>query len=168
MSKFSISKILFGLVICLAPGATAFGQTAQVTGRVSDQSGAVIQGARVTVTNEGNGFKRETLSNDEGYFTVPSLQPGTYRISIQREGFKPVLQTGQVLQVNQVARLDFTLQAGTVTEVLEVQSGAVALDSETSSIGQVITQRQVTQLPLNGRNFLQLLFLNGGTVETAG
>jgi Carboxypeptidase regulatory-like domain len=168
MSKFSISKILFGVVICLASGATAFGQTAQITGRVNDQSDAVIQGAKVTVTNEGNGFKRETLSNDEGYFTVPSLQPGTYRISIQKEGFKPVLQTGRVLQVNQVVRLDFTLQAGTVTEVLEVQSGAVALDSETSSIGQVITQRQVTQLPLNGRNFLQLLFLNGGTVETTG
>jgi hypothetical protein len=168
MSKLSISKILSAVVICLAPGATVFGQTAQITGRVSDQRDAVIQGAKVTVTNEGNGFKRETLSNDEGYFTVPSLQPGTYRIAIQKEGFKPVLQTGRVLQVNQVVRLDFTLQTGTVTEVLEVQSDAVALDSETSSIGQVITQRQVTQLPLNGRNFLQLLFLNGGTVETTG
>jgi Carboxypeptidase regulatory-like domain len=168
MSTFSISKILFGVVICLAAGAMVFGQTAQITGRISDQSGAVIQGAKVTVTNEGNGFKRETLSNDEGYFTVPSLQPGTYRISIQKEGFKPVLQTGRVLQVEQVVRLDFSLQAGELTEVLEVQSGAVALDSETSSIGQVITQRQVTQLPLNGRNFLQLLFLNGGTVQTTG
>jgi hypothetical protein len=168
MSQFSISKILFGVVICLALGTTVFGQTAQVTGRVSDQSGAIIQGARVTVTNEGNGFKRATLSNDEGYFTVPSLQPGKYRISIQKDGFKPVLQTGLGLQVEQVVRLDFTLQTGEVTEVLEVQSGAIALDSETSSIGQVITQRQVTQLPLNGRNFLQLLFLNGGTVETTG
>src|SRR5688572_15046253 len=122
MSKFSISKMLFGVVICLAAGATVFGQTAQITGRVNDQSDAVIQGAKVTVTNEGNGFKRETLSNDEGYFTVPSLQPGTYRISIQKEGFKPVLQTGRVLQVNQVVRLDFSLQAGELTEVLEVQS----------------------------------------------
>ncbi|HKX33236.1 MAG TPA: carboxypeptidase regulatory-like domain-containing protein [Blastocatellia bacterium] len=168
MTRFGISKIALAVVICSALGVAALGQTAQITGRVSDQSGAVIQGARVTITNEGNGFKRETLSNDEGYFTVPSLQPGMYRISIQKEGFKPILQTGRVLQVEQVVRLDFTLQTGAVTEVLEVQAGAVALDSETSSIGQVVTQRQVTQLPLNGRNFLQLMFLNGGTVETEG
>jgi hypothetical protein len=168
MSKHCISRILFAVVICVAFGATAFGQTAQITGRISDQGGAVIQSARVTVTNEGNGFKRETYSNDEGYFTVPSLLPGSYQVSIQKEGFKPILQTGLVLQVEQVARLDYTLQAGTVTDAVEVQSDAVALDSETASIGQIVSQRQVTQLPLNGRNFLSLLFLNGGTVETNG
>jgi Carboxypeptidase regulatory-like domain len=168
MSKHRISKILFAVVICVAFGATAFGQTAQLTGRISDQGGAVIHGAKVTITNEGNGFKRETTSNDEGYFTVPSLLPGSYQVSIQKEGFKPILQTGLVLQVEQVARLDFTLQTGTVTDAVEVQSGAVALDSESASIGQVVSQRQVNDLPLNGRNFLQLLFLNGGTVETAG
>src|SRR5262245_64043156 len=155
MSRLSISKIVFAVVICPAFATLVCGQTAQVTGRVGDQSGAVIQGAKVTVTNEGNGFKRETLSNGEGYFTVPSLQPGTYRISIQKDGFKPVLQTGRVLQVEQVVRLDFTLQTGELTEVLEVQSGAVALDSETSSIGQVITQQQVTEVPLKGRNFMR-------------
>ncbi len=155
-------------MICVAFGATAFGQTAQITGRISDQGGAVIQSAKVTVTNEGNGFKRETSSNDEGYFTVPSLLPGSYQVSIQKEGFKPILQTGLVLQVEKVARLDFTLQTGTVTDTIEVQSGAVALDSETASIGQIVSQRQVTQLPLNGRSFLSLLFLNGGTVETNG
>ena len=168
MLTFSISRVLFAVAICVAFGATAFGQTAQITGRVSDQSGGVIQGAKVTVTNEGNGFKRETTSNDEGYFTVPSLQPGMYRVSIEKEGFKPVLQTGQVLAVEQVARLDFTLQAGMVTEVLEVQSGGVALDSETSSIGQIVSRRQVNDLPLNGRNFLQLLFIGAGAVQTAG
>jgi hypothetical protein len=168
MSKHRISKLLFAVVILVAFGATAFGQTAQITGRISDQGGAVIQSAKVTVTNEGNGFKRETSSNDEGYFTVPSLLPGSYQVSIQKEGFKPILQTGLVLQVEQVARLDFTLQTGTVTDTVEVQSGAVALDSETASIGQIVSQRQVTQLPLNGRNFLSLLFLNGGTVETNG
>ncbi|MCI0392507.1 MAG: carboxypeptidase regulatory-like domain-containing protein [Acidobacteria bacterium] len=168
MSTHRISKILFAVVICVAFDATAFGQTAQITGRISDQGGAVIQNAKVTVTNEGNGFKRETSSNDEGYFTVPSLLPGSYQVSIQKEGFKPILRTGLVLQVEQVARLDFTLQAGTVTDTVEVQSGAVALDSETASIGQIVSQRQVTQLPLNSRNFLSLLFLNGGTVETGG
>jgi hypothetical protein len=168
MSQNRISRILFAVVIGVAFGATAFGQTAQITGRVSDQGGAVIQSARVTVTNEGNGFKRETTSNDEGYFTVPSLLPGSYQVSIQKDGFKPILQTNLVLQVEQVARLDFTLQTGTVTDTVEVQSGGVALDSETASIGQIVSQRQVTQLPLNGRNFLSLLFLNGGTVETNG
>jgi hypothetical protein len=168
MSQLGTSKTLFAVMIWAFIGQVGFGQTAQVTGRISDQSGAVIEGARVTVINEGNGFKRETVSNGEGYFTVPSLQPGSYQISIQKEGFKPILQTGRVLQVDQVARLDFTMQTGAVAEVLDVRAGAVALDSETASIGQIITQRQVNQLPLNGRNFLQLLFLNGGTLEVAG
>src|SRR5689334_17219318 len=123
MSKHRICKILFAVVISAAFGATAFGQTAQITGRISDQGGAVINKARVTVTNEGNGFKRETSSNEEGYFTVPSLQPGAYQVSIQKEDFKPVLQTGPVLQVEQVARLDYTLQTGTVTDTVEVQAG---------------------------------------------
>jgi hypothetical protein len=168
MSQNRISRILFAVVICVAFGATAFGQTAQITGRISDQGGAVIQSAKVTVTNEGNGFKRETSSNDEGYFTVPSLLPGSYQVSIQKDGFKPMLQTGLVLQVEQVARLDFTLQTGTVTDTVEVQSSAVALDSESASIGQIVTRRQVNDLPLNGRNFLQLLFIGAGAVETAG
>ena len=168
MSNHRISKLLFAVVISAAFGATAFGQTAQVTGRINDQGGAVIQSARVTVTNEGNGFKRETTSNDEGYFTVPSLLPGTYQVSVQKDGFKPVLQTGLVLQVEQVARLNYTLQTGTVSETVEVQSGAVALDSESASIGQIVTRRQVNDLPLNGRNFLQLLFIGAGAVETAG
>src|SRR5262249_46847386 len=168
MSRHSISKILFAVIIWTVISRVVFGQTAQVTGRISDQSGACIEGAKVTIINEGNGFKRETFSNEEGYFTVPSLQPVSYQISIQKEGFKPILQTGRVLQVDQVARLDFTMQTGSVAEVLEVRTGAVALDSETASIGQIITQRQVTQLPLNGRNFLQLLFLNGGTIEVEG
>jgi AraC family transcriptional regulator len=156
------------LLLALLPfvvETTAFGQTAQVTGRISDQSGAVIQGAMVTVTNEGNRFKRETSSNEEGYFTVPSLQPGSYQVSIQKDGFKPVIRSGIVLNVEQVARLDFTLQPGTVTEIVEVQAGVVALDSETASIGQIVTHRQVNDLPLNGRNFLQLLFLGAGAVD---
>jgi hypothetical protein len=155
-------------MVWTAIGRAVYGQTAQVTGRVSDQSGAVIEGAKVTIINEGNGFKRETVSNEEGYFTVPSLQPGSYQISIQKGGFKPILQIGRVLQVDQIARLDFTMQTGAVAEVLEVRTGAGALDSETASVGQIVTQRQVGQLPLNGRNFVQLLFLNGGTIEVAG
>lgn len=134
MSKHRISKLLFVVVITAAFGATAFGQTAQITGRISDQAGAVINKARVTFTNDGNGFKRETSSNDAGYFTVPSL----------------------------------SLQTGTVTDTVEVQAGGVALDSETASIGQAVSRRQVNDLSLNGRNFLQLLFIGAGAVETAG
>jgi hypothetical protein len=84
MSQHRICKLLFAVVISVAFGATAFGQTAQITGRISDQGGAVIQSAKVTVTNEGNGFKRETSSNDEGYFTVPSLLPGRTRFRFRK------------------------------------------------------------------------------------
>lgn len=164
MSQHHTSKILFAVALCLTFGATVFGQTAQITGRVSDQNGAVVQGAKVTVTSEGTGFKRETNSNEEGYFTVPSLQPGAYQIAIRKEGFKPILRTGLVLQVEQAARLDFTLQTGTVTEEVKITGSGPILERENVSLGQVIENKTIVSLPLNGRNFLQLATLAAGSV----
>ena len=164
MSQHCTSRILFAVMLFLTFAVTVFGQTAQVTGRVSDQTGAVVSGAKVTVTSEGTGFKRATVSNEEGYFTVPSLQPGSYQLSIQKDGFKPILQTGLVLQVEQAARLDFTLQTGTVTEEVRITSEGPILEREAASLGQVIENKTIVSLPLNGRNFMQLAALAAGTI----
>jgi hypothetical protein len=153
------------LLACLAP---ALAQTAQVTGRVSDAIGAVVPGAQVTLVNQANGFKRETVTNDEGYYTVPLLQPGGYQITVRRDGFKPVIQSGVVLNVEQVARLDFTLETGALNEQVNITSDAPLLNRETSSVGQVIDNKSVVTLPLNGRNYSQLATLAPGATPVGG
>ncbi len=156
------------LVIQIVPAVPCLAQSAQVTGRITDTSHAVIQGASVTVTNVSKGQDRQTHSNEEGYYTVPLLEPGTYRLTVQMAGFKPLARSGISLRVNQVIRIDLELAVGEITEAINVEAPAAAIDTESSTVGQVITQRQVTELPLNGRNFLQLLFLGAGAVETNG
>jgi outer membrane receptor protein involved in Fe transport len=147
----------------------AFGQTAQVTGRVSDQAGAVVPGAQIIVTNVDTGLSRESVSNNEGYFTIPLLKPGEYRITVKKDGFKPLIQSGVTLQVEQVMRLDYTLEAGALNETVSVTAGgAAALDTETSSLGKVVDQQRIQNLPLLGRNPYSLVALVPGARPSAG
>ena len=145
------------LAILHFASSAAWAQSAQVTGRITDSSHAVIQGASVTVTNVDKGQDRQTHSNEEGYYTVPLLEPGTYRLTAQMPGFKPLARSGITLRVNQVIRIDLELAVGEITEAINVESSSMPVDAENAAVGHVITQRQVHELPLNGRNFLQLL-----------
>jgi outer membrane receptor protein involved in Fe transport len=142
--------------------------TGQITGVVKDANGAVLAKARVKVDSALTGLARETTTNEEGIYVFPLLPVGVYAVTVEHQGFRATRKANVSINVDQIVRADFDLTVGDVSAVVEVESGAVALDTETASIGQVVSQRQVTQLPLNGRNFLQLLFLNGGTVETGG
>lgn len=148
----------FAFVVAFA-GAAAFAQTASLTGRVTDPSGALIQGARVSVQSEGTGIEVRAETNAEGFYNVPSLLPGRYRVRVTKEGFVPLEQAGLELQVQQVARLDITMQLGAVTESVQVSAQAVLLDSESSTVGQVIGSKQVAELPLLGRNPYALAML---------
>lgn len=143
-------------------------QVATLTGRVTDPSGAVIPGAKVTARSVDTGIDVTTSTNSEGYFTHPSLQPGRYELTISKEGFVLVRQTGLELTVRQVARLDVTLQVGAVAETVEVRAQAPLLDSESSTVGQVIGNRQVTELPLLGRNTYALAMLVPGVRPAFG
>jgi hypothetical protein len=168
MKHRQLVRFLFSALLVFAIWTTAFGQTAQVTGRITDQSGAVMPGAQITLTNMATGINRETVSNDEGYFTIPLVQPGEYRIAVKKEGFKPVVRPGLALNVEQVARLDFTLETGAVTETITITSTAPVLERETSSIGQVIENKTIVTLPLNGRNYAQLISLMPGATPNQG
>ena len=121
---------------------------------------------KVVVTNEQTGLTRETTTNDDGDYVVPLLPVGSYVVTAEQAGFKLAVRSDVRLNVDQVQRIDLQLDAGNVTETVEVRSAAVALDTASASIGHNITEKQVTELPLNGRNFLQLLFLGAGAVET--
>ena len=154
----------------LAIASTSGAQTAtgQITGSVKDSSGAVMPKVKVVVTNQQTGLTRETTSNDVGDYVVPLLPVGVYLVTAEQKGFKIAVRSDLPLNVDQVQRVNLQLDAGDVSERVEVTSSAVALDTASATVGQTITEKQVTELPLNGRNFLQLLFLGAGAVETTG
>src|SRR5215469_16941817 len=132
----------------------------EITGEVKDQSGAVAPNATVTVTNTGTNATRSTATNQVGIYSFPSLVPGNYEIRVELQGFQPVVRTGIELEVQQTARVDFTLTVGQATQSIEVAGAGVILATENATVGTVIGQRSIEDLPLNGRNYLQLVALS--------
>ena len=169
MNHQHIRGSLFFITLLFTFTLSTPAQTAQVTGRVTDQAGAVVPDATVTLTNAGTGLKREAVTNSEGYFTVPLVQPGNYQIAVQKRGFKPLVQASVILQVEQVLRLDYTLEAGAVTETVNIAAATTAsLETETSALGKVIDQQRIQNLPLLGRNPYSLVALVPGARPSAG
>ncbi len=153
------SKLFIFFIPCLL-----FAQKAQMTGRISDATEAVIPGAKVTVTSMETGALRNTRSNEQGYYTVPLLLPGNYRVSVASDGFRPLDRSGLKLEIDQVLRLDFVLEVGAVTERVEVTAAAPLLQAADASLGTVVSNRAVSDYPLNGRSFQDLLALGAGAV----
>jgi hypothetical protein len=150
---------IIGILMCAA--LSSYGQTfGQITGLVTDTSGAVVLGAAVTVTNPQTGFTRTEVTNGSGIYTFPTLLPGVYDVKVEKEGFQAEIRRNVALQVEQVARLDFPLQVGTMTQAVEVNAGAPLLNTEDSTVGTVIENQRILDMPLNGRNFLQLVALS--------
>ena len=153
--------ILTAIVILFAPAA-AFGQTAQMTGLITDSSKAAMANVKVTVTNQQTGVSRATASNEQGNYTIPLLQPGKYQILVQADGFRPISREGITLEVDQVARIDFSMEVGAVTESINVTEQAPLLQTSSGSLGQVIESKQFVDMPLNDRGALGLLSLSDG------
>lgn len=146
---------------------TALAQTAQLNGRVTDATGAVVPAAAVSVRSAATGTERQTQTNDVGLYTLPLLPPGVYEIRVNHTGFKPVLQGGVRLEVDQRATADFTLEVGATTEQVEVRGSVSRLNTVEASQGQVIDNQRIVDMPLNGRNFLDLALMSGGAVQPA-
>ena len=135
--------------------------SSSITGSITDKSSAAVAAAKVTIQNLDTQAVKEVITEESGIFTIPFLQPGKYKVTASKSGFKPVFQD-ITLEVNQTARFDFQLEVGNVSESVEVRASNPLIESDTSSIGQVVEQRQVAELPLNGRNFVQLATLGPG------
>ncbi|MBK9168286.1 MAG: TonB-dependent receptor [Bryobacterales bacterium] len=150
---------LFILGAFLLGGIGAIGQTlGDITGAITDPTGAAIGGATVTATNVATNAVRSTVSNDAGLYAFPSLPPGSYAVRVEKDGFRAATRTIEV-QVQQSVRADFPLIVGQVTETVEVSAEAAVLASESSTVGTVIENKRIVELPLNGRNYLQLVSL---------
>ena len=136
--------------------------TAEFTGTVTDSSGGVVSNATVAITNAATNVQRTVTTNSAGVYDAPALPPGKYSLRVTMPGFRTEVVSDTEVQVGQVARLDFTLQVGNVAETVEVTAAAAALQTETSSVGTVVENRRIEELPLNGRNYLQLASLVPG------
>ena len=135
-----------------------------IVGSVHDESGGAIANTQVTLRNLETNQTRQAVANETGAFTFATLPPGHYRVSASHPGFKSAVTSDIELQIDQTARVELTLQVGQVTEEVTVNASAAALQTDTATMGQVISEKPVNELPLNGRNFLQLASLSAGVV----
>ncbi|MGH9764752.1 MAG: carboxypeptidase regulatory-like domain-containing protein, partial [Blastocatellia bacterium] len=156
----SVAALLLVSSICVAQS-----DTARIEGTVTDSSGAVVVGAKVVAENVATGIKTEAESNAEGLYVLTPLRIGTYKLEISANGFRKVSKPDITLEVNQIAKIDVALEAGSVDEVVQITGGAPLVETSTSSLGQVINGRDIVELPLNGRNFTQLATLTPGVTR---
>ena len=142
--------------------ANAQATNAQMSGRVVDQTGAVVPNAKVDIQNIGTGLDRVVVSSSTGEYEVPSLPAGAYKVNATAAGFKTYSQSGIVLEDGQNARVDVTLQIGSAAETVQVEANSVQVDTSSASIRTEVDTTQIEELPLNTRDTLQLITLVPG------
>lgn len=167
MRRLSIT--LFSLVSLLL-AATAFGQTStsQLSGTVSDASGALVPGASVTLVNESTGVTLRQNTTDAGVFAFAAIPAGVYTVRVEAKGFRTAVRTGNTVQVNTPVTVDIVLEVGAATESVVVSASSELLQTSTATVGNVVEQRSIVNLPLNGRNPLNLLMYEPGVTQRSG
>ncbi len=164
LTKKALLVLFCSLVFPICP--LLYGQaTASFFGAVTDKTGSVVTGATVKATAQATGLVRESKTDDTGHYLMPLLPIGDYTVRVDSAGFGPVEQRDVRLQVDEHRELDFTLTPASVASTVEVSATEVAVQTANPTLGQVITSQQVADLPLNGRNFVQLATLTPGTVQ---
>lgn len=158
------TKYVAWALICLLLGLPMSAQTfGEITGEVRDSTGAIVPGVTVTITNVATNGVRSTISNDSGNYSFPSLPPGQYNLRAEKQGFKAATAKEMDVQVQQSVRLDLEMAVGAVSETVEVTGTANLLTTENATLGTVIGNKGIVELPLNGRNYLQLVSLAPNT-----
>ena len=139
-------------------------ESASITGQVTDSSGATVAGAQVTIRNEASGASFVTVTDADGFYRAPQLRPAVYTVTVGAAGFSTAVRAGIEARVNDRLRVDMPLQVGAVNESVMVTGAAPLLQTEDATIGQVIDNQKIIELPLNGRSWLQLALLSPGAV----
>ncbi|MGH9913947.1 MAG: carboxypeptidase regulatory-like domain-containing protein, partial [Pyrinomonadaceae bacterium] len=163
--SFIVSSVSSFFVTLLLLGSPVYGQsTATLQGTISDPQGAVISGARVTARNLATGVERQTVSDSSGNYLIAVLPVGSYRLEIQQQGFSTQIINEVKLEVAQTAVQNVKLEVGDIAQEITVTSDTPTIETATTSVGQVINQRTVQEIPLNGRHFVDLGLLIPGSV----
>ena len=165
MKRFVWVSLVIGVLFSFSTCTVLWAQsTAQVSGTVKDQSGAVLPGVEVTITQTATGLARSIVTNETGSYALTNLPVGPYRIEASLPGFRTFAQTGIVLQVGSNPVINVSLEVGQVAESVEVQADAALVETRSTGVGQVIDNVRVLELPLNGRNLQELIILSGAAV----
>jgi hypothetical protein len=161
-------RLLLAAVSLIAASGVALAQqsTAQLGGRVTDQSGAVLPGVTVTATQTDTGFARSGVTGSDGSYVMPNLPTGPYRLEVMLQGFRTYVQTGIVLQVGANAVVNAVLDVGELAETVSVEAATPLVDVRSSGISEVVEQERIVELPLQGRNVTDLVVLAGAAVQT--
>ena len=164
-----MQRLLLFCSMCLLTLSAAFAQvdTGTIAGSVRDSQGAGVPTATITITGIANGVTTKAQTDGSGEYVSPPLRPGDYRVVADAKGFKTQTRTTITVKVQDRLRVDFDMTVGSVSENIEVNAETPTIQSETSSLGQVITTTQITELPLNGRDYSQLATLSTGVVRTS-
>jgi hypothetical protein len=152
------------IILIVLAGVLAASPTATLTGRVTDTTGGVMPGVEVQAINVETGIKLTTQTNEEGLYSIPQLQPGTYRIVLQKHGFRTIIKPGVELRVQDILALNFEMQIGSVAESITVEEGAPLLQAETATVGQAIDRNVIAELPTLTRNPYDFVALSAGAV----
>ena len=165
LRRFVLAAISLSLVFGLSKPALAQDATGRVIGTVYDQQGGVVPSAKVTVTNVGTQISQSSVTDKDGRFEALDLPIGNYRVAVEHEGFNKVVTQEQKLLINQSLRFDITLTLGTTNQTVTVEAQVSGVETENPTLGQSVTSRQLINLPLNGRNVLDLALLQPGVTE---
>src|ERR1700679_3549580 len=160
-------SVVFMLVLATAT-LQAQQTSGSAVGTVTDNTGAVVGGATVTLTDVDTGDRRTATTNSNGDYQFVNLIPGNYRVDIENSGFKHFIRTNVVVQVQGSTRVDAALELGNISETVQVTAQAPLVETQQATVGQVVAGRAVTELPLNGRNIFNLLAISPGVVPQGG
>ncbi len=161
-----LSRLLL-LLVFSGVASYAQGPSGSFAGTVTDPSGAVLPKSSVSLVNVATGVTRKVETDQVGLYTFPALPPGVYNITVERSGFQTQERSNITLQVQQSARIDFALSVGQTSQTVNVAADAAMLSQEDSTIGQVVENKRIVELPLNGRSYLQLAVLSAGATNTS-
>src|SRR5579885_1312696 len=167
--RTAATQLFFALTLLLF-SASALAQTTagRIRGTLTDQSGAAVNGAAITVTDTQRGTTRSATTDDTGNYVVPDLQPGTYKIHVEAKGFKITERPSVPIEVATDVRADFTLQPGQVTEIVTINEDVPLVNTTSSTLGGTLSNKEINDLPLNGRNYENLLQLRPGVMRYPG
>ena len=162
----SLSNGFLIVVFAAAMPTLAQVTTAELSGVVTDPTGAAVGKVKITAANTETGQSKDAVTDESGAYLITQLPPGVYNLSAEAPGFRKIVENAVTLEVSQRARLDFKLQLGQVSETVEVQGAAPLLESQSSTLGNVVSERLVEDIPLNGRNFVTLAIMTPGVNGT--
>src|SRR6266571_2451025 len=166
MKKVIFTALALACVLLLNYGQLRAQATAQISGRFQDTTGAVLPGVEITATQTDTGIARTTVTNETGSYVLPNVPIGSYRLEGMLPGFRKYAQSGIVLEVNSSPVVNMVLEVGQVAETIEVQANANLVETRNSGIGEVVENARILDLPLNGRNVVELVALAGAAAPS--